>query len=227
MCSCHRPSGLLSWISSKDGHEIFNVRSYLSVCCAQEGETQTGTEVSIDTSVASKELKHGPSPSSVHELNFYQWMYSPMWQPLSHELLLSCVCVCECVCECMCVCVSVCVCVYVCVCACVCVCAFVCVWSLSIYSVHYSIQYMILICWYFILLFVMICTDALHFLVFVSQDNFPAQVQDMTGLRWLRLSNTELQGLPSVLGKLNKLVSLTVISSQSYCNFQTIGCFYM
>lgn len=68
----------------------------------------------------------------------------------------------------------------------------------------------------FVLVFViMVYADCSTFYILDLQDNFPAQMQDMTGLRWLRLSNTELQGLPAVLGKLNKLVSLSQTSSFS------------
>ena len=42
----------------------------------------------------------------------------------------------------------------------------------------------------------------------VFQDGkFPADVADMSGLRWLRLNKTNLNKLPSELGQLEKLVS--------------------
>ncbi|KAK7111739.1 protein flightless-1 homolog [Littorina saxatilis] len=44
--------------------------------------------------------------------------------------------------------------------------------------------------------------------------SFPAQMQDMTGLRWLRLSSTGLEKLPAALGKLNKLEDLTLVRNQ-------------
>ncbi|XP_076458808.1 protein flightless-1 homolog isoform X1 [Babylonia areolata] len=51
------------------------------------------------------------------------------------------------------------------------------------------------------------------------KETFPAQVQEMTGLRWLRLSNTDLQAMPTALGKLNKLEDLTLVHN----SLQSLG----
>ncbi|XP_025115858.1 LOW QUALITY PROTEIN: protein flightless-1 homolog [Pomacea canaliculata] len=51
------------------------------------------------------------------------------------------------------------------------------------------------------------------------RNTFPTQIEDMTGLRWLRLSHNQLPSLPKALGKLNKLEDLTLIHN----NLESLG----
>ena len=44
--------------------------------------------------------------------------------------------------------------------------------------------------------------------IYLSQKNFPEHVKDMSGLRWLRLSNTQLKEMPVEVGALKKLVCI-------------------
>ncbi|KAK6187545.1 hypothetical protein SNE40_005543 [Patella caerulea] len=50
---------------------------------------------------------------------------------------------------------------------------------------------------------------------------FPDMIEEMSGLRWLRLSNTQLDSLPKHLAKLNKLEDLTIKNN----SISTLGSF--
>ncbi len=41
-------------------------------------------------------------------------------------------------------------------------------------------------------------------------ERFPEAVEDMTSLRWLKLTNTKLKSIPSEIGKLQKLEHLSM-----------------
>jgi Leucine-rich repeat (LRR) protein len=41
-------------------------------------------------------------------------------------------------------------------------------------------------------------------------DRFPEAVEDMTSLRWLKLTNTKLKSIPDEIGKLEKLEHLSM-----------------
>ena len=54
----------ISFLSLKGGHGIFNVRSDLSACCAQEGEADTDKSAQVWKQMNRKMILHPVTPSN-------------------------------------------------------------------------------------------------------------------------------------------------------------------